>query len=69
MEDRLNYIKQCAEERSQLQYSCLEKLDLSKIKTKEDLSRIRLEFDLCKNDNKMNYPCIAEMENRSNFIK
>jgi hypothetical protein len=62
MNERVENIKQCAEERSQLQLSCLDKLDLSTLKTANDIAKARYEFEMCNIDNASHYPCVAKRQ-------
>lgn len=64
MEQRIAKIKQAAEERSQLQLQCLNSVDLSKLKKPADIAHARYTYENCIENNKMNYPLVAEKEAR-----
>lgn len=58
IEQRLQHIKDAAEERSQLQRFCFDKLDLDVIKKPIHIGKARLDYDNCVNDNKSDYKTI-----------
>jgi hypothetical protein len=65
VKERLDNVKACVEESSQLQYACLEKIDLSKIKKPVDLARAKFNYDSCLSSNIGSYPCLNK---RSSLI-
>ncbi len=62
MESRLENIKNCAEERSQLQFLCLKELDLEGIESgsSKDLGKLRFNYEKCIKENSMNFPSVAK---------
>lgn len=66
MDERLENIKKCAEERSELSLSCLNKIDLSKMKKQGDIASSRYHYDKCVMENSINFPCLAEKNKRLN---
>lgn len=62
MEERINYIKQCAEERSQLQQTCFENIDLETLLKPKDVALTRFAYDNCVKENYRNYPCLVRRE-------
>ena len=66
MEERLENIKKCADERSELSLSCLNNVDLSKLKNTKEMGKARFFYDKCVKENSANYPCIANKIARLN---
>lgn len=60
MEARLEHVKNCAEERSQLQAFCLKELDLEGVETPKDMGRLRFNYEKCIKENTANYPLVAK---------
>ena len=61
-EERVQSILSCAEERSRLQLSCLNQIDLSKLKKPVDIARARYNFEVCERQNLESYPCLAKRQ-------
>jgi hypothetical protein len=61
-QERLENIKECAEQRSQLQAKCLAEVDLSKLKNKVQIATARYNFENCEKNNLENYPCLVKRE-------
>jgi hypothetical protein len=66
-QERIENIKQCAEERSQLQLSCLENIDFSLLKNPNELGKAHYNFELCLQENSKNYPCLARVQAYLNY--
>jgi hypothetical protein len=62
IEERIENIKSCAEERSQLQFKCLSEIDLGSIKNKAQIAKARLHFELCEKQNLKDFPCLVKRE-------
>jgi hypothetical protein len=62
VQERIQNIKNCAEEKSQLQTSCLKEVDLGSIKNKKLLAKARYHYELCEKKNLDNYPCLSKRE-------
>jgi hypothetical protein len=67
IQERIDNIKQCAEERSQLQLACLENIDFSALTSPTDLAKAHHRFEICLKDNAKNYPCLAKREAYLNY--
>ena len=65
-EERIENIKTCAEEQSQLQFSCLSKVDLGSLKNSNAIGKARYHYEICVKENLQNYPCL---EKRDTIIK
>ena len=61
-EQRIENIKACAQERSQLQFKCLSEIDLGSIKSKTQIAKARYHFELCEKQNLNEFPCLAKRE-------
>lgn len=66
-QERIDNIKQCAEERSQLQLSCLENIDFSALNTPTDLAKAHHKFEVCLKENAKNYPSLAQRQAYLNY--
>ncbi len=66
-QERIDNIKQCAEERSQLQLSCLENIDFSLLKDPTELAKAHFKFEVCLQDDSKNYPCLARVHAYLNY--
>jgi hypothetical protein len=62
LKQRIEHIRNCAEERSKLQLLCLDKINLSILKTSDDLAQSRIDYEQCLKDNKSNYPTIVKRD-------
>jgi len=62
LQERLNRIKVCAEERSKLQSSCLNELDLEGCETGKDVGKLRYFYEKCVKENTANYECLNQRE-------
>jgi hypothetical protein len=62
VQERIDYVKSCAEERSQLQFHCLNQIDLGSLKNKTLVAQARLNFEQCEKQNLQNYPCLVKRE-------
>jgi hypothetical protein len=62
IEERIENIKNCAQERSQLQLRCLSEIDLENIKSKTHIAKARYQFELCEKQNLNDYPCLVKRE-------
>jgi hypothetical protein len=59
IEKRLEHVKQAAEERSQIQRLCFDKLDLDSVKKPVDIGKLRLDYDTCIKENKSSFKTIV----------
>jgi hypothetical protein len=66
VQERIENIKSCAEERSQLQSHCLSQIDLGCLKNKTLVAKARHHFELCEKENLQNYPCLVKRETIKN---
>lgn len=62
MEERINNVKQCAEERSQLQQTCFELIDLENLNKPKEVALSRYAYDNCVKENLKNYSCLSRRE-------
>jgi hypothetical protein len=62
LQERLNRIKACAEERSNLQSSCFNELDLEGCDTGKEVGKLRYLYEKCLRENTMNYPCLNQTD-------
>jgi len=66
-QERIDNIKQCAEERSQLQLSCLTDIDFSQLKDQTELAKAHYKFEACLKEKAENFPCLAKMKAYLNY--
>jgi len=62
LQERLDKIRACAEERSQLQSSCFNELDLEGCVSGKEIGQLRYMYEKCSKDNTINYPCLNQRE-------
>ena len=62
VQERIDNIKSCAEERSQLQSHCLSQIDLGSLKNKTNVALARYNFEQCEQQNLQNYPCLVKRD-------
>jgi hypothetical protein len=65
-QERIDNIKVCAEEKSQLQMSCLEGIGLKSLKPIE-LGQTQYYYENCLKEKTQNYPCLARRQAYLNF--
>ena len=58
MDSKLQVIQQCAEERSQLQWKCMESLDLNTVEKTKGIGKLKYYYDKCIRENIHLYPCL-----------
>lgn len=61
-EQRLQYVRNCAEEKSQLQSSCFKELELEGIESGRDVGKLRFLYEKCLRENTANYRCLKTRE-------
>ena len=60
LQARLEHVKNTAEERSQLQVSCLKELDLEGAESANDLGKLRFTYEKCIRENSANFPLVNQ---------
>jgi hypothetical protein len=60
--DKPELVKQCAEERSQLQWRCIEGLDLNTVEKKKGLGKLKFYYDKCVKENAHLYLCLEKSD-------
>jgi hypothetical protein len=61
-QQRLDLIRQCAGERSELQLSCLNSLDLDKVEKNKGIGKLKFLYDKCVKENAHLYTCLAQSQ-------
>jgi hypothetical protein len=62
LQERLEHVRVCSEERAQLQANCFKELDLEGCETGKDIGKLRFTYEKCVRENTANYPCLAQRE-------
>lgn len=62
LQERLERVKACAEERSQLQSHCFNELDLEGCDSGKEIGKLRYLYEKCVKENTANYPCLKQRE-------
>jgi hypothetical protein len=63
--EKLERVKQCAEERSTLQFKCIDELDLNIADKKKGIGKLKYYYDKCIKDNAHLYPCLEGRDTNS----
>lgn len=62
LQERIQIVKDTAEEKSQLQMKCFDQFDLEKIKSNIDLGRARYAYENCIKDNFRSFPNLVRRD-------